>query len=539
MILTVAGFVAPLVLPWSAALRAGRLAMPWLDVVAGVGLCALALAIRLPSPQTYLPFVHGDEAACGNYGRLFNSGQAPLLSIGWYDLPMMSYAISGLGLHLFGDTLAGLRLINIILGSLGVVLTYLLGRELFSRRAALLAGAILAVTFLHIDLSRDGIHYIQAPTFITLTLYLVARWLRRGGAVAALLAGMSLSLNLQVYYSSRIVFVIVALLLAFVAWRERQLTRERLAGLAPLAIGLLVATLPVIALFLANPTAFNSRQQEVSLIGALPGTLDWVRSAYGTTDFLTVIQKQFWLTLNTFYTQGDASEQIGWVGSMVDTVTGLLLPPALVLALVRWRQWPYALCALWFLLVVGAGILTINAPWWPRLAAMLPAMTLLLGAALDQGATWLARRARSQAVAMAALAVILLPLAIGNWRVAFVQYPAVAATEQPEKATLVGQYLASAPDAANVVLLSDGSFDDKYDPIRFLAPNVTNGCTLVPNAPLSSCPNLAQRRLFVLEPGRVADLGWLEQQRPGGQVVRFGNADIPLAAYVLPAGSAH
>lgn len=61
----------------------------------------LSLIPRLVALQYSPPFVHGDEAACGIYGRLFDTGQAPLLSIGWYGLPMFSYAISGVGLEIF------------------------------------------------------------------------------------------------------------------------------------------------------------------------------------------------------------------------------------------------------------------------------------------------------------------------------------------------------------------------------------------------------------------------------------------------------
>ena len=58
-----------------------------------------------------------------------------------------------------------------------------------------------------------GIHYIHAPAVILFTLWMLVRALRRNSAVAAVAAGVGLSLALQVYFSARIVFAIVPLFL--------------------------------------------------------------------------------------------------------------------------------------------------------------------------------------------------------------------------------------------------------------------------------------------------------------------------------------
>ena len=133
--IAVGAVILPHWVAYRARVRATLLSIPPFDVAVITALCLVSLVLRLPKLDTLIPFVHGDEAACGIFGRLFNSGQAPLLSIGWYGLPMLSYAIPGLGLQLFGDTLHGLRLTNVCVGTFGIVLTYLLGRELFGRRA--------------------------------------------------------------------------------------------------------------------------------------------------------------------------------------------------------------------------------------------------------------------------------------------------------------------------------------------------------------------------------------------------------------------
>ena len=529
--------IGTVVLPhWKAYLARIRAALPRIspfDVAVIAALCLVSLLLRLPHLDTLIPFVHGDEAACGIYGRLFNSGQAPLLSIGWYGLPMLSYVIPGLGLQMFGDTLHGLRLTNVCLGTFGIVLTYLLGRELFGRRAALLAGAILTLAFLDIDLSRDGIHYIQAPTAITLSLYLLVRWLRRGGMVAPLLAGMSLTISLQVYFSARIVFPIVVVLLLFIALFDPQLRRARLVGAAWIGLGFAIAVLPLIALFAANPGSFAERQDQVSLLKALTDQSALASLGYSGQSTANILWTQIVATISTFYARGDASTQIGWGGSMVDTVSGLLLPFALVLCISRARRWPYALCLLWFFAVLAGGVLTIDPPWWPRLLAMLPAVALMLGVTLDVAATWLARRTGRPAAAVAGLAVALCMIAIGNARVMFVEYPAASQSVPRRESTIVGLFLARTPGADQTVLVSDGFFDLRYEPIRFLAPRA-DGCTVQPGQPLSACAAVRSPHVYIFLPGRVKDLRTVSGSRPGGRVVSLGDASVPMFAYLPP-----
>ncbi|HEX6507037.1 MAG TPA: glycosyltransferase family 39 protein, partial [Chloroflexota bacterium] len=202
-----------------------------------IPLVAVSLVLRLVNLTASPPLLHGDEASCGLYGRLFNAGHSPLLSISWFGLPMLSYAISGVGLHFFGDNVTGLRTINAVIGTASIVLLYFLGKEWFGRRAAVLAAVLLCFAFLHLELSRDGLHYVQGPACITLSLYLCTLWLKRGGIVTAYLTGMSFALALQVYWSARIAPLLVAGLLGFLFLRYRALLLARWRELAWVGVG--------------------------------------------------------------------------------------------------------------------------------------------------------------------------------------------------------------------------------------------------------------------------------------------------------------
>jgi 4-amino-4-deoxy-L-arabinose transferase-like glycosyltransferase len=498
-----------------------RLPARWSEGAVILALFAGSLALRLPLLTSVPPFVHGDEATCGLMARSFLNGAISLLQLPQWGLPTFGFAINGVGMRFFGDNLLGLRFTNCLVGSIGVVLTYLLGKEWFGRRAALLAALLLALSFLDNDLSRDGIHYIQGPTFITLSLYLLTLWLTRGSSLAALFAGLSIPLNLQVYFSARAVIAPTAVMGAYMLVQRWTAVRDRWQEILWFALGLFVAAVPVVALFATQPTSFNEHQSSVSIFSRSADMAAHLRSEYGTSALTTVLRGQIWRTITTFNVRGDSSLQIAWRGPMLDWLTSALLIAAIVLALLRWRQWTYAACLTWFLAVVGAVAITIDPPWWPRLAAVLPAAMLLVGAFLDAVWAVFERAFPQRRVDVVLSGVLLAAIAILNLQTIFDDYPSLMRQTGNMGPTLVGQFLAGRKAASRTALISDGSFLLSHETIRFLAPKAA-GCTILPHQPWSSCPNLARTRLFVVLPGALKALTRLQRTYPQGKKVQVG-----------------
>jgi hypothetical protein len=78
-----------------------------------------------------------------------------------------------------GRDLDGLRAISAVFGIATVLATYWLTAELFGRRTAVVAAALLAVWPPHIQFSRLGLNNIADPFFGTMALYFLARGMRR------------------------------------------------------------------------------------------------------------------------------------------------------------------------------------------------------------------------------------------------------------------------------------------------------------------------------------------------------------------------
>lgn len=93
------------------------------------------------------------------------------------------------------------RLISAVLGTATVWLVYKTTRRIFaSEIPALLSAAFLALSFLHVNFSHWGRHWVPATFFFTLVLYVLSRDdmnVRRRYFLASLIAGVGVGINYQ------------------------------------------------------------------------------------------------------------------------------------------------------------------------------------------------------------------------------------------------------------------------------------------------------------------------------------------------------
>jgi 4-amino-4-deoxy-L-arabinose transferase-like glycosyltransferase len=169
-------------------------------------------------------------------------------------MPALTFYVFAPFVKVFGGTGFAVRLATTAVGLLSVVATWLLGRELFGRRIGLIAAALLAVSRWHVSFSRFGMAILFPTLFIPLVLFLYMRsqWLRSPRDAA--LAGASLGLGVQFYYST------VALPGVIVLTFLREALGRRKRRLA--AAALLVVTLGIGALAYAPVWQFARRDPE-------------------------------------------------------------------------------------------------------------------------------------------------------------------------------------------------------------------------------------------------------------------------------------
>jgi hypothetical protein len=514
-LLLCAALLARCAVPWHA--RKGR----WSLMHDGVLLAVLisgSLALRLPNLVGMPYVVHGDEAANGLQAlRWLHADVHSLLETGWYGLPMAGYGLPALVMRVAGANLYGLRLSSVLIGTLGVLLTYALARELvFSRSVAFISAGLLAVSHVAIQFSRMGIHYIHSMTVVVLTLWLLMYSLRYRSAAAAVLTSASMSLALQVYFSARVLFVVVPLFL-LVLWllNSAALRDRRSAIVGWLALGCTVAIGPLAQFFVQSPAAFADRTNEVLLLHQTADLRTHLMSQFGTADLVRVLLRQVATVPLLVGGLADQSTQYGPHTDMLDPFIAALATIGFFVALVRSLQRTSAaslLLVLWTLATIAAGVLTIDAPWWPRLLVMLPALCILAARAADacmqdvlRGCTVMlrvvgrvvgrvpvrllaTRRSRHlpnrpnlpsrQPLVTGVSTVLLVLVVLGysgahSYHAYFDDYARLVNTDVGRvRHTDLGYFVASLPKGRYVILFTQDDLSLGYDTVVFLAPNV-------------------------------------------------------------------
>lgn len=167
-----------------------------------------------------------------------------------------------------------LRLAATMAGIMTIAAVYMLGREIFPKRAALWSSAGLAVLYWHIQLSLVGFRAILFLLVGTLAMGLLWRARRTNVLLDWLGAGVMLGLLAYTYFSARMWLGYAGVMLLVWIIREHRMRRGAfLAGGTAV-----ILALPLLFFTSLNPTSSN-RIEEVSVLtvtGMVDNSLAWL-----------------------------------------------------------------------------------------------------------------------------------------------------------------------------------------------------------------------------------------------------------------------
>lgn len=500
--------------------------------------------------------VDGDTASHGLQALKIASGrEMRLFAPGWANIPLLAYAPAAMGMIWSGDPLVGNRLAGVSAGLLTLLGIWLLGCELFRRPPrysengelleddgrwiALLATGFTTIGYTFIHFSRLP-EYMEPVAWGTLALWALYRGVRRHDRLALGLSGLLVGLAAVLYYSGR-VFAVVALLWWIWFWLFRRAWlqhRQDGVGWGDFALwlgGAVIFAAPVLGSWLRSPTFMLLRLREVSIFGADQQIhTEGVYGVNGIGPILLENVRRSFLTFNLF---SDTSTHFGWEGPMLDGLTGPLLILAagfLILNLDRLVSW---LLLSWMgaVLVLG-GVLTINAPFWPRLLPVLPAVGLAIGLVIDRWRITLMESAGDWLGQVAVfLAVGLMVLAgVSNW----VDYYSTV-TVRGNPASYVGRAVRQLPPERVAVLLV-GSVPDaarwEERVVRFLSAGTDSLRQAWEIRPDDWPAQLPEHSTVLIDPRDWELAREVKVRYPGGlpQVQRNRIGDPVLLLYQLP-----
>jgi hypothetical protein len=508
-------------------------------------LLMVALLVRAVDLEHIPANVGGDEGTQGVAAlELLGPPLGNPFASGWFGVPTMSFLAYGVSMRVFGGTVAGLRALSALAGTVTVLTTFLLANELWGRRVAWLAAIVLTCSHFHIHFSRLGSNQIFDGLFITLSLWLFVRALRSRRTIDCALAGATMGLGWYGYFGARLVGLVVVCYLAWRAVVEYRFLACYRWHLLVLLGSALATVAPLLFHFAENPGELVSRVWQVSIFAS--GWLLREQQITGKSAASLLIQ-QFWKSVSAFNYTLDPTFWYHASIPLLDLLSGILFVLGLMWVAVR-RRWPgNGLLLLWFWLAVILGwVVTENPPSSMRLTIISPALAILVSLGLD----WLLVSARilvgSATIGEAAPrqrsdlwswvgGLLVAAIAVVNLNYYFLIYTPTRVYGNPtaEVATELGRHLVEKAGDRFVYLYGPPFMYWEFGTLAFLTRGVEG--MSVPSLGDGEMPavDLERGAWLVFLPERLAELDAVRKQYPGGeQMSVYSNADDRLL-YVL------
>lgn len=150
------------------------------------------------------------------------------------------HALNAVMLELFGAGTFGIRWLSVILGTMTIPVTWLVGRFLFGSTVGLVAAAGLTLSFWSLMYSRIGLRHILVPLLTAATVYFF--WVgvtnpaskagRQGASRSFLWAAIFMGLGFYTYFASRGLPLIFLAFCVYLWLAERTLFIQRWRGFA-------------------------------------------------------------------------------------------------------------------------------------------------------------------------------------------------------------------------------------------------------------------------------------------------------------------
>ncbi len=153
----------------------------WLPLFLVIGLALFLRIHRLDFQSLWLDELYTMRMAdpANNFAGIYND------SVTNDPLSFVYFALLNLTFKVFAYTGFVARAISVLFGILGVYFIYLLGKELFGKRAGLSAALLLAVNYFHIFYSQDARSYTMFSAATTLSFLYLVRYIKTPGTVNA------------------------------------------------------------------------------------------------------------------------------------------------------------------------------------------------------------------------------------------------------------------------------------------------------------------------------------------------------------------
>jgi 4-amino-4-deoxy-L-arabinose transferase-like glycosyltransferase len=168
---------------------------------------------------------------------------------------------------LFGVSILTLKLPAIIFGTLTVLGTYLLAKELFKKESlALIAGFLYATSYWAINFSRISFRANLLPFILVFTFYFMFRALRTRKFSDFAWGGFIFGAGIHTYIAFRVSPLILIMLFFSLLISKKSFLKEYWRHILVFAATMFLAAAPMLHTFFVHPEYFESRSDSISIL---------------------------------------------------------------------------------------------------------------------------------------------------------------------------------------------------------------------------------------------------------------------------------
>jgi hypothetical protein len=374
-----------------------------------------------------------DEGVFGSTARDVAMGTftLPIFAQGVDGFPILSTFWQAGVMKVFGVNIWGWRFASVLPGVLSIIPLYLLARDMFDRRLAVISCLVLLTTPYFLVYARLGYTNIQPEFLVTLALYLLYLGFRKASNTFLLLAGYIAGLGFYTYFSGRSAFVIAVLFIGLLWLTRRCPFPEMIFTLLLFGLGTALVVLPYIVYgFHQDAVAMGYRiflsffssvdyggiyfPPEELFAYAPPALMGGTELFYNPKIFLILILRGIVQTALAYQKPGMLWGEHYLACPLAGTYGAFFYFVGLVTASRYLKQARYQLLLLWFF-VIFALLSALNTfpPREDHMVPILPALSMLAAFGLEAVAAvaaslfaWLKKYQMSLLAALLAVSVV-------------------------------------------------------------------------------------------------------------------------------------
>ncbi len=490
-------------------------------VVAAIVLVAFGLRIWNLSSIPYT--LGGDEGEQGvEILRILSGDLTNPFETGWYGVPTFSFFFNAPTVALFGNTMFGLRLIWVFVGTASVYATFLLVKELKGTRLALITSALVATYHYHIHYSRLGSNQISDTLIVALTLLFLMRGYRRGRWLDWALAGVMVGIGQYFYAGGRLALVLAVFLVAYLWIRDRfKMDVINRFGLVVFIIALLVSAWPMFSFGIQYPDKYNARTNQIGILQN-----QWLENEAILLDQsrAQVLVDQFWRSALAFNAYPDRTAWYGLDGPLLDRLSGALF----ILGGIAVSFWSLKdrrlapMVAWWWAAILTGGMLTDTTPSSQRLITTAIPTMFFVAFAINQLREGLVQKiSKGLGLNVTVFSIVLISLISLN--LYFIEFSPrqIYGGPHAQIGTIIAEKINQDPEPdPEIYFFGSPYMYARIGTLRYLIPDVPKNDILEPlDGPFEpEFPPTKSRLLFIFLPERLDELAWVMATYPEGTI---------------------